>query len=192
MSRFGTRVRGSQAVSTWLRGGGTGIQSIERFTITIAAGATSNTRVLTTAVDTTRTRVVLLGITIAGAETQVDTTAMRVALTNGTTVTAFVNSTGAGDRVVACEVIQYLPGVIKAIRRGTITTTGSATGTDTFTAVDTAETTIDYLGFTSDFTTAPAPGNSLCRVEVTNATTTTATGQGALNRTVGYQVVEWN
>lgn len=189
LARF-ARLRGSQVVSTWLRGGGTGIARIQRDTITITNGTTSNTATLPVAVDTTRSRVVLLGVTAAGDAT-VDPVACRVALTNGTTVTATVNSvSGSGNRVVAFEVVEYHPGVIRGIRRGTITTTGADSGTDTISTVTTDRSTVDYLGFTTD-SVQTGPGAALVRVVLTNATTVTATGVGAVNRTIGYQVVDW-
>ena len=191
MSRFGGRLRGSQAVSGWLRGGGGGVSSVQRNTITIASGATSNTATLSPAVDVSRSRIVFLGLTDAGGDTTVDKSACRVALTDGTTVTATVGATGTGNRIVAFEVIEYRPGVIWYLKRGTITTTAATSGTDTVAVADTTKATTDYLGFTSDFSGAAVPGNSQCRVVLTNATTVTATGLGGLNRTVGYQVVEF-
>ena len=191
MSRFGARLRGSQAVSGWLRGGSGNISRIQRGTITIAQAATSNTATLTNAVDVNRSRLVLLGITAAG-DAQVNPVACRLALTNGTTVTATVNTaSGSGDRVVSYEVIEYAPGAIKAIRRGTITTTAASSGTDTFTAVNTDKSSVDFLGFTTD-STQTSPASAWVRLELTNTTTITATGVGGVNRTIGYQVVEWN
>lgn len=191
VSRFGGRVRGAQPVSTWLRGGGTGIARIQRGTISIAAGATSNTATLTNAVDTTRTRLVYVGM-VGANDATVDAAACRLALTDSVTVTASVNSvSGAGSRVVGYEVVEYAPGVIRAIRRGTITVTGSTAGTDTITAVNVDKSTLDYLGFTTDGAST-APATAIVRVDLTNATTVTANGLGSVNRTVGYQVIEWN
>lgn len=192
LGRFGGRLRGAQAVSSWLRGGGTGIVRIQRDIITIAAGATSNTATLPVAVDVSRSVIRFLGYTPNGAATTPDITQCRVALTNGTTVTAFVNSTGAAGRVVSFEVIEYAPGVIKRVQRGTITTTASTNGTDTITTVDVSKSTLDYLGFTTDFTGGTDVGFCGTRIVLTNGTTVTAVGVGSLNRTVGYQAVEWN
>lgn len=188
---FRSRLRGSQPVSTWLRGGGIGITRIQRGTISIAAGATSNTATLTSAVDITRTRLVYLGM-VGGADATVAPVACRVALTDSVTVTATVNTTSAGAaRVVGFEVIEYAPGVIRAIRRGTIATTASATGTDTITAVNVDKSTLDNLGFTTDGAST-SPASAQVRVDLTNATTVTVTGIGSVDRTVGYQVVEWS
>ena len=179
-------------MSGWLAGGGGGIARIQRGTITIASASTSNTATIA-AVDLSRTRVVLLGMTDEGSDTTVQKTSMRVALTNATTVTATVDAAGAGNRIVSFEVVEYVAGSIRSVQRGTINTGTSASGTATITVVNTARTTLDYLGFTSPYSGAAVPGHSQCRLVLTNATTVTATGLGNLGeRTIGYQVVEWS
>lgn len=190
MSRFGARVRGSQSVSTWLRGGGAGVQSVQRGTITIGAAATSNTATITT-VDTTRSVVHLLGFSATGSSgTEWRDYACRIALTNATTVTATRATATEVDSVlvVSYEVVQFNPGMIRSIQRGTIANSGT---TATISAVNMARTTLMMLGYSYD------GGSSFAawlagqpRVVLTNATTVTATSGGTAF-TVGYQVVEW-
>jgi hypothetical protein len=142
-------------------------------------------------VDVNRSRLVFLGL-VAGADVTVAPVACRVVLTDGVTVTALVDSTSAGTaRVVGYEVIEYAPNVIRAIRRGTIATSASTTGTDTITAVDMDKSTTDHLGFTSSGALT-GPASAQVRVDLTNATTVTATSIGSVDRTVGYQVIWWN
>lgn len=189
LSRF-TRFRGVTPVSQWLRGGSARIKSIQRGTIAIAGGATSNTATITS-VDTANTRLVFLGILDASGDTTPDIVACRIALTNATTVTATVNTVGAGNRTVSYEVVEYFPGAIKTIQRGTFATTGSTTGTATISSVDTTRTTLDYLGFSTTFSGGTVVGQALGELVLTNATTVTFNGLGNQNRTVSYQVVEW-
>ena len=189
--RFGGRLRGSQAVSGWLRGGSGGVARVQRGSIDIAGAATSNTATLTTSVDLARSRIVFLGIHDQSADTTPDKVACRVALTNANTVTATVNTTGAGIRTVKYEVIEYQPGVIRYLKRGTITTTGATTGTDTVAVSDTTKSTVDYLGFTTTYNAGSQIGLGLGSVVLTNATTVTFVGQGGIDRTAGYQVVEF-
>lgn len=189
LNRF-SRMRGVQAVSTWMRGGGTGIVRIQRGTITIGPGATSNTATLASSVDVNRSRLLWLGTQTDDAGTS-DGVCCRVALTNATTVTATVNSTAGADRVVSFEVIEYAPGVIKRILRSTLTTTGAPSGTATISAVDMGRATLDGLGFTTTGA-GTAPSTAQGAWVLTNATTVTFTSRSAFDRTVGYQVIEWN
>jgi len=160
------------------------IKSIQRGTIALSL-VTSNTATIAS-VNVAHTRLVYLGTRDLGAATTPDLVACRVALTNATTVTAFVNT--AANVVVSFEVIQYVPGVIKSVQRGTLTTTTSATGTATITSVNTAKSKLDYLGFTTTWTATTHIGLVLGHVELTNATTVTFDGNASIDRTVGYQV----
>ena len=166
------------------------IRSIQRATITIAGGSTSNTATITS-VDVTNSVLRYLGTEIAGADTTPDIVACRVAFTNATTITATVNTVGAGNRIVSFEVIEYWPGVLRSVQRGTVTTTGSSTGTATITSVTTTKATLDFLGFTTTYAGGTLVGHALADVVLTNATTVTANGLGAIDRTVGFQVTEW-
>lgn len=164
------------------------IKSIQRGTISITSGATSNTATIA-AVDPNNTRIVFLN-TIPPSGGGTETNACRVALTNSTTVTAFVNSTGASDRIVGYEVIEYLPGVIKSVQRGTLATSAAASGTATITAVDMNKATLDHLGYTMT-TSANVSTDGWFKLILTDSTTVTGNGLSAYTRTAGYQVIEW-
>lgn len=163
------------------------IKSIQRATIDVTSG-TSNTATITS-VNTERARLRFLGVRITGSE---DSGMIRLALTNGTTVTATRFSDGGGTTaIVSFEVTEFFHGVIKRIQRGTVTVNAaSATGTATITAVNTAKAELSYLGLESADST---PQEGQAYIDLTNTTTITATrntaGAGAL--TVGYEVVEW-
>lgn len=174
-------------VSLW--GAPSLIQSIQRGSITIPAAAASNTATIT-AVDTARTRIVFLG-TVMGADAGgADNLACRVALTNATTVTASSNSSASVDRIVYYEVIEYMPGVVRSVQRGTLATTASGSGSATINAVNTAKTMIDNLGFTSTSATETFSESGF-RLSLTNSTTIDGSGQGSITRTVGYQATEF-
>jgi hypothetical protein len=191
LGRLGSRFRGSTVVSQWLRGGSGGIARIQRASITIAGGgATSNTATII-AVDVSRTRIVWLGTEDNGAGGNADTVCCRVELTDPTTVTASCNSASAQVRIVSFEVIEYHPGVIRRIQRGTLATSAATAGTATLTGVDTARTTLDGLGFTTTGA-GTGPGTFGGTWVLTNATTVTFTSIGSFDRTVGYQAVEWS
>lgn len=165
------------------------IRSVQRGTITIAGASTSNTATIT-AVNVNNAVINFLGATVAGTE-NADHAHARVTLTDSTTVTATkgAGSGGADDVVVSYEVIEYVSGVIRSIQRGTITT-AAGTATATITAVNTAKSAVNYMGFTTTSTTNPDPHTYLPRLDLTNSTTVTATAT-ATDAIVGYQVVEW-
>jgi hypothetical protein len=166
------------------------IKSIQRGTTTIAAAATSGTSTITS-VDTANAVIRLLGYTYsATAITDGRVLCPRLELTNGTTVTAYRNTADASNSlIVSWEVIEYYPGVLKSVQRGTINVNGTAT----ITAVDTAKSSCDHLGGTYLANTANDPGY-YGYVTLTNGTTVTATngsGAGPGYGTMGFQVVEW-
>lgn len=188
--RFGPRLRGSTPVSQWLGGGGGGrIRSIQRGTIAIAGAATSNTATINT-VDLPNTRLVWLGVDDDSGDVNSNAVAVRLALTNATTVTATVQDTAGAARNVTFEVIEYYSGAIRSVQRGTLTTTGAGAGTATIASVDTTKATLENLGFTTpDVLTNP--GSALASLILTNATTVTLNALGNIDRIAGYQVVEW-
>ncbi len=161
------------------------IKSIQRATIAIT-GATSNTATVT-AVDPNNSRLRFLGwsdsSTLTGPQGLV-----RIALTNSTTITAnVVTSPGADTASVSFELIEYQPGVIKSVQRGTIT---DPTTTATITAVNTVKTELDYLGNTTA-NTAGIFTTQFTRLVLTNATTVTASSGANDGQVTGFQVVEW-
>jgi hypothetical protein len=184
LGRLGSRLRGGTAVSQWLTGGGGRVKSIQRGTITIASGAAANTATIT-AVDTANTVLRWLGHT--STIQQDDNGYARIALTNATTITATRASNPAGDCVVSYEVIEYVPGAIRSIQRGTITV--SADPTDAvITSVTTSKAQVDYLGFSFNATTADL--TVLPMLSLLSATAVRA-NEFTIGGVVGYQVVEW-
>src|SRR3990167_2803439 len=129
------------------------------------------------------------GHTTNDAGTTRPVTTARVTLTNSTTVTA-TNGLNSGTQIVRFTVIEFEPGVLKSVQRGTITVGVSSTATATIAAVDPQKAAGWFLGFTiAAFTT-----NDLVysRLDLTDGTTVTATVALAGGSTVvGYQVVEF-
>lgn len=171
------------------------VMSIQRGTVTIAAAATSGTATIT-AVDLTTTRLRFLGsITTDSADsgTNPETYYVRIALTNGTTITATRDTAdGTYGRVVRFEVTQYYPGVIKRVQRDIVTVSAGTSGTTTITTANTLKTEIDYLGHTmhANATTANVMGAD---VAITNATTVTATigNVASVPVVIGFQATEF-
>lgn len=170
-----------------LRGAPSLVKSIQRNTITIT-GATSNTRTIE-AVDLNNSRLRLLGRTFTAGSGNGQDSFARLALTNATTVTAsVVASPGAESVVVSFEVIEYVPGVIKSVRRDTITTPAT---TATIPAVNPAKSEVDHLGNTTNSGGANTVATQTTRLALTNGTTVTASAGVDDGQVTGFQVVEW-
>jgi hypothetical protein len=174
-----------RAVGLW--GAPSPIASVQRGTIAVAS--TSGTATIT-AVDTNNSRIVFLGSEDTLPGTTPNNIAIRVELTNATTVTAFLAS--ASTVTITFEVIEYRPGIIKRIQRGTDTTAGVAVKNVTISEVDLAKTTLDNLGFTTTYSGATNAGYVLSRMNLSLSTNLRFDSLGAIDRTFGYQIVEWN
>ncbi len=107
-----------------------------------------------------------------------------ITFTNSTTITPSTNTAG-GLVGVSFEVIEYWPGVIKSIQRGTI----SKNTTATITAVDVNKSELDYLGGTT--TDASLGDFGHVYLNLTNSTTVTSSPSPAAVVLSGFQVVEW-
>lgn len=181
---------------TWARGvaqwgAASRIASFQKGVLAVAAlAATSNTATISEVVlDRT---IIITSYRGGGSDTTAAQCAVRAELTNATTISAFrlSNATAAGE--LSYTVIEFLPGVVKNVQRGTITTTGAASGTATLSPeVNPSRTEVFCLGFTSNDSGTSAFDVLSMELVVTNGTTLTATGHGAINRTVGYCAVEW-
>jgi hypothetical protein len=167
------------------------VKSIQRGTI-VLSGVTSNTATIA-AVNLLDAELVFLGSTYdTDASDNDNNYECRVELTNATTVTAA--RVGAGGSVtVSYEVIQYVPGVIRSVQRGTIAVSGVTSNTATVTSVNTAKSRLTSLGSAaSSGSPAGLGGRFKANLVLTNATTITAS-KGISNDVAiaGYQLIEW-
>ncbi len=152
------------------------VKSVQRATLLGNATATI------TAVVMANSRLRYLGH-INNNDTQ-DLDYVLLTFTNPTTITATTTTVGGGVSV-SFEVIEYQPGVIKSVQRGTI----GANTTAAITAVDVKKSELDHLGTTNTeaFTGDYAHG----LIVLTNATTITSIVAIGANVITGYQVIEW-
>ena len=169
------------------------IKSIQRGTITLADTVTSNTATITS-VSVANTRLVWCGnnsVNAGGGGSGSGPTIARIDLTNATTVTA-TRSTGTDTLIVSYEVIEYWPGILKTVQKGTVTATAAASGTATLatTLGSVNKATLDVLGYLG--AVAFSADNFMGHVVLTNTTTVTLTRVSTNNNlTAGYQVCEW-
>lgn len=164
------------------------VKSVQRGTIALSAA--NNATVTITAVDLNNSLLLFRGSTFSLNQVQANdaVSLVRVELTNATTVTAYTNTAPTPDTAtVSFEVVEFFPGIIRKVQRGTVSVT--STGTDTIAAVNTAKAALDYLGLTA--VTTSASHAILCYLTLTNSTTVTGTNSTASAIIVGYQVAEF-
>lgn len=171
------------------------VRSVQRGVITLAINTTSGTATIA-AVDTANSVLVFLMNSTNYNNTEWRYQMGRMALTNSTTITLSRTATAlVGDSIAGSwELIEFHPGVIKSIQRGTVTVDGSATDTATITAVNPAKSQTYALGMTGD-SNLYAGYTQQVYLTLTDATTVTTTFQGwsggGVGETVGFQVVEF-
>ena len=166
------------------------IQSIQSGTITIAG--TTDTATIT-AVDVTRSTLHYNGGQVDDTTSDTGIYLGRLTFTNATTITG-TRTDSTGTMTQFFQVIQYWPGVIRSVQRGTITlTTAQSNNTATITAVqDTARSRVEMLGI-STLETNGALGAAI-DIRMTNATTVQVIRGvvGSVGDTVvGFQVTEF-
>lgn len=175
-SRFSlTGALATSQVKNWGRRQG-GVKSVQ--------SGTGTTTV--TAVDTANSVLRWLGYTDTTLDTDPRNFIPKIVLTDSTHVT----KSGGANGVVSWTLIEYYPGVIRSIQRGTITLTTELTHTATITAVSARA----ELVFGGHDTTGSATldGTVFCKIVLTNTTTVTASiGQNITTAVVPYQVVDW-
>lgn len=193
-NRFGPRARvtGSaltSRVAQWTQR--SLVKSIQRGTVAVNAPASSNTATIT-AVVPGNTRLVWLGCSSTGTTANPTEMQASITLTNATTVTATRTAGTTLNVLVSFEVIEYWPGVLRTVQRGTVTAAAAVSGTATLatTLQSTARATLDVLGYQYNFTWSAE--DAFGELRLTNTTTVTLTRIAANgNLTAGYQVCEW-
>ncbi len=165
------------------------IKSIQRNTITLS-GVTSNTRTITSVVPA-NSLLYWLGCTYSlDADPDTSSSAVRIDVTDATTITGFKN-TGSNTAIVSFELVEYWPGVLKSVQRDTIAFSGATSATKAITAVNTAKAHASFLGWTTNqvngYWARFGP-----RIDLTSAILVTCTkGIAADSITAGFQVAEY-
>lgn len=168
------------------------IKSIQRGTITMASGTVTATATITS-VDTANSSIAWLGMSQTQANANLAVACERVTLTNSTTVTCVMGA-NAGDAIISYEVIEYMPGIVKSVQRGTISIGSGTSATATVTEVRTDKSICAQLGWSMTTVAAPTSDGFAVKTVLTNATTITANrgGSDASNPpTSAYQLLEF-
>ena len=160
----------SGMVSLW--GQSSLIESVQYGSFTISNGNLTATATITE-VDTTRSTLDFLGSSSTDTTGSPGRGLPSIILTNGTTITGTRTLT-TGDAVVAFCVVQYRPGVLKSVQRGTLFFNVSPTTTATVTEVNTAKTQVVDTGVRAD-TNGFQNALHANRLTLTNGTTITGT-----------------
>lgn len=168
------------------------IKSIQEFSITIAAVATSNTATITS-VGTTKSVVIWNGQTSNNTTALLQNNAYGyLTLTNATTVTATRNSGTTNSLTVYGVVIEFATDAVVNMQTGTIVLgSGVTSNTATITSVDVNNAFVVYGGVLSTTTGAESMRTVLSMIDLTDATTVTAARSlGTDSATVAYTVIE--
>lgn len=127
------------------------VQSIQAYSVTIAATATSGTYTISS-VDTSRSHIWPGGQTAQNTFASSTSSVGRAELTDATTVTAYRNTSHATNSITLIGfVVQWNSGVTASVQQGTITLTSSDTSaTATISSITTTNSAVHFLGSTSD------------------------------------------
>lgn len=172
---------------------GSVISRIQRVNITIGTGATSNTATITS-VNTSNSKIVWGGFSVSGDVTP-NKCSPRIELTNGTTVTAYRNTSDATHTViVSATIIEYISGVISAVQRGTAALTSTNTsGTTAVTSSSTSLSELLCLGQTTDYSTNNNFDSVAARFQQNSATQIQLDRAGSSNGiTAGYELITYS
>lgn len=164
--------------------------SVQHFTITIAASGTSNTATVS-AVDTSKSFIIWGGS--RSSANNADNTLGRVELTNSTTLTATRTSGSSGVDLVISGTLIESSHLVSSVQRGTISLSGSS-ATATISSVDTSRTAVTCLGAASGRAAAWTQNSAHPIMSLTNATTVTAAYNSSASGTtvVSYEAIEFN
>jgi hypothetical protein len=170
--------------------GGTYVNSVQQVSITIGAGATSNTATINS-VDTSKTFIVLQGFTTTNNVNDANEIDTRIELTNSTTVTAYRYAADASHTVtVNAVVVEATSSLVESVEYGTITD-ASASGAATIASVNTARSVVFPLGTTLNDTDNFSP--RIGAMTLTNSTTVTVNTNSSRTTPVidGFVVVQF-
>lgn len=165
------------------------IKSLQYGTITNETNGSTTTATITS-VDTNNAFVFSLGESGgAGGGTTFEAVALRISLTNATTVTSQIQGNGsAQNNVISFVAVECWPGVIKSLQQITKSLAGGATsGTVTITSVVATKSALFPQGSTASSDSVTS--DRLVRATLTNATTVTYNRQTSTGSVVGADVV---
>lgn len=179
----------SSAVAQWTQPGI--VKSVQQSTIDLN-GLTSKTATITSVV--TANALIFHQGASYGASTADPSVFTLIALTNATTVTASDRTALGAAMPVGFVVIEFVPGVLKYVQRGTIDVNGGTTATAAITSpVNTLKAFVTSLGFVPSLDPTFDFQKHVPRLALTNGTTITMTvgANPTVSMTMGYQVAEF-
>lgn len=164
------------------------ITRIQKVSIGIASGSTSNTATITS-VNTANTLIIFNGNqTSQATATNINSCVARVTLTDATTVTATRGASNTDTVTIRCTVIEFSTGV-NSIQYGTVSIAAASTsGTATISSVG-SNAFIHWLG--SSITTASSSySNSQAILSFSGTTVTATTGSAFADMVIGFVVCD--
>lgn len=196
MSRHRAHLTGSADGSITARYGHRGVKLVQRGVVTVT-GVNATGTATVTAVNVGNAVLTFTGYTntdgtTMGADNPTDY-CFNLTLTNSTTVTATRTGTvNLSNHTIAFELIEYWPGVLRSVTYGVVNITAASSGTATVSINDITRASVQYLGFSTNATTASRVGATFPTLAITNATTITATlSANPATAAVQYCLVEY-
>lgn len=194
MNRRGAQLTGplggAGMVGLW--GASSLIKSVQRGTM---SGAYPTDATATIAAVATENCIInWLGVQQTNVNTNFAVAIGSVELTNATTVTGKQSPSGGATMTFSYEVIEFFPGVLKNVQRGTVSIGGNASATATVTAVNTNKSVLTFCGGRIGTSAGPNTDAYAFDLVLTNSTTITAarnTADGANTITAYYQLAEF-
>lgn len=167
------------------------VKSVQRGTVAIGANALTGTATITS-VNMSKSILRYLGETLSVQDNRSwDEATAHLTFTDATTITATRVSFGAflTTMDLSFEVIEYWPGVIKSVQRGTVV----SGGTSSVTAVNTSRSILEFLGWSCTDTIQNSNQNfQMPRIALASSTSVSCTqGNGGAQSTVSYQLTEF-
>lgn len=169
-------------------------QPVQRVMVTIAAGATSGTAAIPTAIaDLTRALAVPRGFRYTEASATIDEALPRTELTDASTVTCYRNTSDANDAVtIPVEIYCFRAWAVKSVQRGTIAFSAADTVlTASINAVGSKAHAVHLGGITNN--TVLNHDRFFTNIHLKDSTTVEAerrTASGTV--TMGYAVIDWS
>jgi len=161
------------------------IKSVQRGTLGL--GGASSASVTVSAVAPENSVLRYLGSTSDFAGANASAASARIELASATSITAY--NPGGTTVYVTWELLEYLPGIVKSVQRGTLADAATGAAAVTINAVNLAKTALHFLGFTTNV----ADTRTNPRMSMNDATTVViwVGGAGVGTNNCGYQVVEY-
>jgi hypothetical protein len=165
------------------------VTGVQQLAATLTTANTSDTATLSPGVDPTRSLVFYGGSETAS--TTFSNSYYRAELTDATTVTLTRTGTAVASRTVNATVVEFAPGVLRAVRRGTVAVASATSADATIPFADEGKAWVHQAGFSATATSFPETHASTRFVNGTTVRSEKNTA-GSTTSTPSYEAAWFN